>query len=81
MNGATPAWTKTTKELTCRNHGKESTTNSYLVCLQARIVEFRMTSDIEMPWGRKITQWKRKKIERNNKKVKTNKIYKKQETS
>ena len=43
-----PAWTKTTKEITCKHHGKESTKNSYLLHLQARIVEFRMASDMEM---------------------------------
>jgi len=36
------------KKIECMNHGKESTKNSYLLHLQARIVEFRMASDMEM---------------------------------
>ena len=77
MNNVAPAWTKTTNEITCRNHEKESTTNTYLLCLQARIVEFRMASDMEMRWGCKVTQWKRKKIERQKQKVKSKTIFKK----
>ena len=31
-----------------------------------------MASDMEMRWGCKVTQWKRKKIERQKQKVKSN---------
>jgi hypothetical protein len=48
-----PAWTITTNEITCRNHEKESTTNAYLLCLQARIVEFRMASKKRCDGGAK----------------------------
>ena len=35
-NMVAPAWTKLANEIRCMNHGKESTTNSYLLRLQAR---------------------------------------------
>ena len=31
-------------------------------------MEFRMASELEMRWGCKVTQWKRKKIERQKQK-------------
>ena len=57
INNVAPAWTKLAKGITCRNHGKESTTNSYLLRLQARIGEFRMASEWEIGLGCRV--WSR----------------------
>ena len=52
------AWSKSTNDIACRNHGKEST---YLLCLHAWIREFQMASEWEMRWGREGMPWKRRR--------------------
>jgi hypothetical protein len=61
------AWTRKANNITCRNHGKESTKNSYLLHLQTRNgVPNGIRHGDAM--GCKVMQWKRKKIERQKQK-------------